>query len=296
MFKIVINNLWKNRSSVLASFLITTITFLILAISIITFQNIENITKNVSDSVTIRVIVDPKIKNEVETAVENQTIKNQIVKVENVETNQIVFISRTEDINNTIELTKNGNQTSPFEAFRDPEKNPLGNVFVVKIKDPEKIETTAQKLKSIDDVKSVYYLSKEVKEMLRLAKIVNYALLIFFALLVIATFLLIANVIKLSINMRKDEIEIMRLVGASNQYIKGPFIIEGMLISIVSSIFISICVLIVYDNFIAGKTLIGVQAIATNEIQNSVLMITTLIAIIVGYIGSNNAIRKYLKI
>jgi cell division transport system permease protein len=260
-----------------------------------TFVNVNNISNSVSSGFTVRVIVDSQIKDETESGAENSQIKSDITKNSNV--SSVKFISKTDDLNKLIEQTKNDNGVSPYDSFVN--NNPLGNVFDVTVTDQSKIAETAKEISSIKNVKQTAYLGKEVEETLRIAKIINYSLIIFFILLVIATVLLIANVIKLSINQRKDEIEIMRLVGASNQYIKNPFIAEGIIISLISGLFIAGLMIFIYDRTLAGKQIANIANatfVATDKINLIIIGSTILISLIVGFFGSNNAIKKYLKI
>jgi cell division transport system permease protein len=287
--------MWKSKSNVFASILITMVTFLILSLSIMTFVNVNNISKSVASGFTIRVIVNADIKDETESGTENARIKAEILKTSNV--TKVTFISKTDDLKNLIEANKNENGTSPYDSFVN--NNPLGNVFDVTVADQEQIAQTASEINKISGVYRVAYLGDEVAETLRVAQIINYSLIAFFILLVIAAILLIANVIKLSINQRKDEIEIMRLVGASNQYIKNPFIAEGIIISLFSGLVVAGLMIFLYNSLLAGKPIANIEGatfVPTNQINTLVLGATTILSFVVGYFGSNNAIKRYLKI
>ena len=121
-------------------------------------------------------------------------------------------------------------------------------------------------------------------------------------LLIIISIFIIANTIKLTVHARRKEISIMKYVGATNNFIRWPFIVEGMIIGIFASI-ISIVIVGGAYNFIAQELvnvsfikLIGMSLVGFNEMLSSIIVVYMLLGIGIGAIGSVVSMRKYLKV
>ena len=180
------------------------------------------------------------------------------------------------------------------------EESPLKDTFQVKVKDVEKISTTAERIAKIEQVNTVRYGEGMVDQMVSAfssIEKVTYGVVI---ALVIVTVFLIINTIKLTISARRREIGIMRLVGASNFTIKTPFIIEGMILgllgSIIPVIFTTYGYLAFYKHFDGYLFTQLIQLIDPEPFIYSTAGIVVIIGILVGMVGSASAVRKYLKI
>ena len=182
----------------------------------------------------------------------------------------------------------------------DKRKNIFSNTYSLKVNDLEKIEKTAKQIKKIKGVEIVKYGEGMVDSMVSIFKIIERVLIVAVVGLVVVTSFLIANTIKITIFSRQEEIEIKRLVGASNFSIKQPFAIEGLIIGVLGSI-IPILVTIYGYSFLYEKTggkLFSqfIRLVKPFPFVIYVSLILIAIGATVGMIGSNRAVRKYLKI
>jgi cell division transport system permease protein len=153
----------------------------------------------------------------------------------------------------------------------------------------------------INKINNINYGEDIVHQLIVVFNVVKKVCIVAVASLVLVTAFLIANTIKLAIYSRKREIEIMRLVGASNISIKIPFIIEGLFIGIIGAVIPIIITIFGYTtlyDFFGGKLFNSSLAtlVAPMPFIYNVSGILLLIGIIVGMIGSYQAVRKYLKI
>jgi cell division transport system permease protein len=180
------------------------------------------------------------------------------------------------------------------------EENPLYDTYLVKVENSEKMSKTAEKIKAIDGVDMVKYGEGMIDSLVSIFKIIEKVLIVIVISLIVVTAFLIVNTIKITIFSRQEEIEIKRLVGASNLSIKQPFVIEGLLIGLIGSI---IPILITIYGYVAlydktgGK--IFSQFIKLIEPFPFVFIVSgvlALIGVVVGMIGSSSAVKKYLKI
>ena len=180
------------------------------------------------------------------------------------------------------------------------ETNILQSEVIVPVKDVKKLKETAAEIEQLDLVNNVQFGEAIVDEIISVFDVVKKAtIVIIIALIVVAVFL-ICNTIKLTIFSRRNEIEIMRLVGTSNTVIKLPFVFEGLFLGIIGSIIPII--LTVYGYFLAYEKLHGyfivniikmVKPLPFVFYSSAVLLV---IGAIVGMIGSYRSVRKYLKI
>ena len=182
----------------------------------------------------------------------------------------------------------------------DETNNPLLNEYLVKVKDTESIGVTAKLIKELSGVYQVKYGEGMVEELVKIFDIVKKIMVVIVIGLIIVTAFLISNTIKITINNRKRQIEIMRLVGASNTYIKTPFFFEGIILGFIGSI---IPVLLtafgytyLYDKMNGILFTEVISLVNPNDLMLKTILIIVSIGVVVGAIGSSRAVRRYLKI
>lgn len=174
-----------------------------------------------------------------------------------------------------------------------------------KVKDIEKIDDTVVAVKNLsftkDKINNINYGEDIVHQLIVVFNVVEKICIIAVVSLILVTAFLIANTIKLAIYSRKREIEIMRLVGASNISIKIPFILEGLFIGLIGSIVPILIVIFGYTSlfdFFGGKLFGSALASLVSPVPfiYNVSGILLVIGIVVGMVGSYQAVKKYLKI
>ncbi len=280
----------RNFSLSLASISCITITLIIVAIAIVASFNVQNFTKAIEKDMTIVVFIDNEATEE-----DVEEVENKIKKISNVES----YTYQTKK-----EVKEQMQQESEvFKTVLDTwsdEESPLKDTFQVKVKNVEKIKSTALKIESIDKVSVVRYGEGMVDKMVKAFSSIEKITYIVVIALVLVTVFLIVNTIKLTISARSREIGIMRLVGASNITIKLPFIIEGMILglfgSIVPVIFTTYGYLAFYKHFDGYLYSRLIELILPEPFIYQASLIVIVIGILVGMIGSASAVRKYLKI
>lgn len=281
----------RNFSLSLASISCITITLVVVAFSIILSYNVENFTELIRKDVTMVIFLD-KTADKVDYA----RIEAAIRDTGNVE--KLTFKSKQE----SAEETAKGNEV--FETIINgwtDETNPLLDSFELKVKNVDNIKDTAKKIKEIEKVNTVNYGEEMVDQLITVFDVINKICIGAVVALVVVTAFLITNTIKLAIYARKREIEIMRLVGASNISIKIPFVIEGLFLGFLGSIIPVIITIYGYTSlydFFGGK-LFGsslVRLIEPTPFVYLASLLLVVIGILVGMFGSWQAVKKYLKI
>jgi cell division transport system permease protein len=176
--------------------------------------------------------------------------------------------------------------------------NPLPGKFEISLVDPQSVETVAARFDGNSIVDEVQF-GKEIKDKLfRVTSIIRNFLLGFIVLLGVVAVLLISNTIRLSIFARKREVEIMKLVGATNWFIRWPFVIEGVTVGVVGAVLAAVVVLVL-NNIMVGKisSSLTFMTIPLDAVPyTSVTLILLAVGVVIGAVGSGIGLRRFLKI
>lgn len=279
----------RNFSLSLASISCIAITLIVVSLSIIVSYNVENFMETIKKDVTMVIFLDSNTTTE-----EKEEIEKRIKSTGNVE--KLTFKSK-EDYAKEFASENETLATIINEWTKDT--NPLLDSFELKVKEIENIKDTAKTIKSLTHVNSVKYSEDTVEQLATMFGAIEKGCIVAVIALILVTAFLIANTIKLAIYSRKREIEIMRLVGASNISIKVPFIIEGLFLGVIGAILPIIITIYgyigVYD-FFGGKLSTFAKLIEPTPFVYLSSVLLLVIGILVGMFGSWQAVRKYLKV
>ncbi len=283
-------SVFRNFSLSLASISCITITLLVVAISIILSYNVNNFSSLVEKDITIVTFlnsdIDEASRNDVGTEI------NKMGNISSVEYQDKMDI--TKEMMDSSETFKNimGNWSV--------EENPIQSTYLVKVKDINTIADTAKKIAKIQGVSTVKYGEGMVEQMVSIFEVVKKVTIGIVIALVVVTAFLISNTIKITITSRKREIDIMRLVGASNLNIKIPFIIEGLFLGMIGSIIPIVATIYgyvaLYENFDGQLFSPFIKLIKPEPFVYTISLVLLAIGILVGMFGSWKAVRKHLKI
>ena len=281
---------FRNFSLSFASISCITITLIVVAVSIVLSQNVDNFTKLVEKDVTIVSFIDNEAdKKEIE------EIKDKIAAIDNVD--KIEYKSKQKI---TKEMRDSSESFDSIMKNWDEEENPIQNTYQVKVTDINEIDKTAKEIKKIDGITLVKYGEGMIEQLISTFEFIHKICLGAVVALIIVTAFLISNTIKITINSRKTEIGIMRLIGASNLNIRIPFIIEGLLLGMLGSIIPIIGTIYGYNSLYKhfGGHLFSdfIKLIKPAPFVYMTSIILLLIGILVGMFGSWRAVKKYLKI
>jgi cell division transport system permease protein len=285
-----IRSIFRNFSLSVASISCITITLIIVALSIISSYNVENFTKMIKEDFTIIVFLDNDVNSS-----KREEIESKIEELDNIysyqfESKQKIAESWMEEN----EIFKN------IMSIFGEEGNPLKDTYLVKVEDTEFISETAKQIKNIEGVSAIKYGEGYVEQLLSIFSVVEKGLMVIVVLLIFVTAFLITNTIKLTIFSRRKEIEIMRLVGASNFNIQLPFIIEGLFLGIIGAIMPVALVVygysMLYLNFDGKLISPFIRLVPPDPFIYTISLILVCLGSTVGMIGSYAAVRKYLKI
>ncbi len=285
-----IKSVFRNFSLSVASISCITITLILVAVAILLSENVNKFTDDIEKDVTIVVYIKKDATEE-----DRNALDTKINLLSNIES--VTFMSK-EEIRK--DMSKDSEGLGTILSEYDENTNPLLDEYLVKVKDTEKIGTTAKQIKDLSGVSQVKYGEGMVEELVKIFDTVKKIMVVIVIGLVIVTAFLISNTIKITINNRKRQIEIMRLVGASNSYIKMPFFFEGIILGFIGSIipvlFSLYGYVYLYDKMNGILFTEVISLINPNQVMTHLIITLILIGVIVGAIGSSRAVRRYLKI
>jgi len=285
-------SVFRNFSLSLASISCITITLIVVAVAIILSINVTNFTKIVERDVTIVAFLDVDITEE-----EKEDVYDQIITLDNIEINNVEFIDKM-DISKDMMASSDVFDSIMGEWTR--EESPIQDTYQIKVTDINLINKTAEEIKDIENVDVVKYGEGMVEQLVSVFDVIRKGTYIVVIALILVTAFLIANTIKITIMSRKREIEIMRLVGASNINIKIPFIFEGLILGMLGAVIPIVITLYgytaLYDHFGGQLFTNFIQLVKPTPFIYYTSLALLLIGMIVGMIGSSRAVKKYLKI
>lgn len=269
--------------------------FIVGVFSVLVFD-IQSILNSIENQVEIAVYLKDNISDDLKGYLENE-IKSW-PEVDNVN-----FVSKDQ----ALEKFKTQNEGS--DILKEIQGNPLPASFEVKLKDPQKVEQVALRFvdkdgKSIEGVDEVIYGKSYIRKLFSITAVTGTIALLIIIILILATMVLIYNTIRLSIYARRKEIEVMKLVGATNWYVRAPFLFEGFFEGFIGA---GIAGLLLYflNKFllIKGETALvetmHIKNLAILGSGNIIILIYLAILIVGGFIGilsSGFALRRYLRV
>lgn len=282
-FKSIKRNGWMSFAAISA----VAITLLLVGGLIATVMNINELAADIENDVSVRVYVDLAAEEE-----EQEQLQKDLENLENVV--NVAFSSREEELENVV-----GSYGDTFELFQG-DQNPLYNVFIVDTTSPEETSKVAKEIEPMDFVSEVNYGGAEADRLFKMtATIRNIGGIIIIALIFTAIFL-ISNTIRITIFSRSTEIEIMKLVGATNWFIRWPFLIEGALIGFIGAVIPSAALWFIYNSvygavsgFFQGTYF---SLLTPSPFMYQLILLLTGIGIVIGATGSALSIRRFLKV
>ncbi|MBA1334244.1 MAG: Cell-division-associated, ABC-transporter-like signaling protein FtsX [Firmicutes bacterium] len=293
-FKEGLIGLWRNRVMSLASIGSVTAVLLVLGLSLVLIVNVNSIAEYVESSVEIKVfLIDELDSSQVE------TIGAKIKQLEGIK--EITFESKEQ----ALEKYKKqlGNNNNLLEGL-EGENNPLPSSYIVKVEDPNTIGDTAGKISAFEGVEEVTYGKDVVDRLLKSTYMIRIVGSILIGILALISIFIISNTIKLTVAARRKEINIMKFVGATDGFIRLPFVIEGLVLGLIGAVLSSGMLVALYNYFysIMGRNfgsffiLVSSSLAPFNQTMYNTSLVLLAVGVFIGIIGSAVSLRKFLNV
>ncbi len=293
-FKQGFKNIWRNKLFSLASMATMAACIFMFGIFFCMVQNFQHFVREAEEGVAVTVLFD-----EGTTEDEILEIGQGLTKRDGV--SEVVYVSADEAWKSYQEKYFEGNP-EVAEAFVDD--NPLANSSNLEIymKDISKQDDLVTYIESLDKVRKVNRSDSVASMLTDFNRLVSYVSVAIIGLLLAVAIFLINNTVAIGISVRREEIGIMRLIGAKNSFIKAPFLIEGILIGLVGAIFPLILLYFLYNKLI---TYVGTQFTGLSNVMDflpaaqlfqTLLPVGMALGVGIGFFGSIVTIQRHLKV
>ena len=284
------SNVFKNKKSTGASLMIMCATMIIFGIFLILGENINHFVDQVKSEQGFQVFLKTDATDE-----EVQKVGEEIRKIDGVSTAE--YKDKAYALNTMKE--KLGDKSELIEGY-GPDYFPTS--YVVTLTDLNLSKDVQNKILEIANVDKITSSDKTVSTLLSLAKGIKAVTGVILMLLIVISIFIISNTIKLTVHARRKEISIMKYVGATNNFIRWPFIVEGMIIGILASV-ISIVIVGGAYSLLAEQAVnanfmqtINMSLVGFRDMISSIIFVYMLLGIGIGALGSVISMRKYLKV
>lgn len=280
-------SLRRNNWMSVASIGTVAVSLFIFGMFLMMVMNMNKLAENMESQVQINVYLLDKVDRE-----QARDIEKDLKEIEGVES--VGFVTKDE----AMERFKDrlGDQKTLLDALE--ETNPLPDSFEVTVTNPDLVKTAAEKMEKLDGVECAKYgqdVMEHLFEITRLLRIFGFTLML---VLAFATLFIISNTIRLTVFARRKEIAIMKYVGATDWFIRWPFVMEGMVLGLFGSIIAAMVLRTAYTAM-AEKvydTLAFFPLIPEQPFLTYITIIVVISGMVVGAIGSAVSIKKFLKV
>ncbi len=282
---------FKQKKMTSASIIIMCATMFIFGLFFVIGENVNSVIHQIEEQQGIQIFIDEEA-----TETEVETLGNEIRNIEGV--NKVTFVSK-EDALNSVKAVFDDNQ-GLLEGW--DEENPFPASYFVTLTDLSLNEQVQEKIYALDNVDEIASENNTINRLQELANGIQIMTIIILALLIIISIFIISYTIKLTVHARRREISIMKYVGATNGFIRGPFIVEGIIIGLISAIITLIILGLSYNAVMGGIgesvliQSIGIGLLSFSEMFFLVLTVYLVLGIGIGILGSVISMRKYLKV
>ena len=283
-------NVFKNKKSTFSCLGVMCATMLIFGLFFTIGKNINNAVRELEEKQSFNVFILTTATDE-----EIKKLGEEINKIEGV--NKITYRTQEEAYNSMRERLKD-----KAYAMDGMEITSFSPSYSVTLTDLNLNAQVQEQIGKLENVKNIVSNDQTITNLAEVAKWIKIVTGVILAILIIISVFIISNTIKLTVHARRKEISIMKYVGATNGFIRTPFMIEGIIIGLMAGV-ISILLVGGIYNLIANKimtgptaTKIGIDILSFASMSSQVIIVYLILGIGIGMIGSSISMKKYLEV
>lgn len=281
-----LKNIWVNRMMTIASVSVLTICLLLLGSSLVVSVYVRGLMSQIEDTNQIMIYLKDSVDQKGIDA-----MSDTLRAMPNV--HNVVFISKQEALES--QKKELGDKGTLLQGYENDNFYP--NAFRVQVRNMNQYSATVASINRLDGVETIKSNSNIARKLNNISRVIRIVGLWLFALMAVVSLFLISNTIKVAVYVRRREINIMKFVGATDSFIRWPFVIEGAAMGLISGAVAIVAQWYVYRQLIRRLfAVINVQA--TIEPAHLALMgvCFVLSGIVVGVLGSAISMRRYLRV
>lgn len=286
-FKEALKSMKRNGLMTLASISTVALSLFMLGVFLCGVINLNNMASSLENQVQLSIYLKDGLTTD-----QIMAVGKQIKAIPNLK--HLEFVNKEQAMKEF--KARLGDQQQLVNALGDV--NPLPNSYVLTFDNPSDVKATTKLATTFQGVESTHYGQDIVEELFRITQVIRIGGIVLIAFLAAATLFIISNTIRLTVFARRKEIAIMKYVGATNGFIRWPFLIEGMLLGLVGAIIAVLCVGEFY-HFITmevSESLAFFPLVPMFPFFYDVAIYILVGGIIVGAIGSTISLKQYMKV
>lgn len=279
----------RNKTLSIASMATVAATLFILGTVTLTMVNVDKAVAHIGSKIEVKVFIKDDITSDQQDALRGKLEAIEGVKEVTLETKEQALEKVKDQMKDDAEML-----TAGFD-----EKNPFPGSFTVKVTKPEVVDSIIESTKTAEGVEKIKDARDIIDKISKLTSSIKVVGIIAFVVFILVSLFLIGNTIKITVYSRKREIGIMKYVGATDWFIRWPFIIEGVILGIAGGIVSTIVLNVAYAmivNSISPETLLGFTLVGVSYIWKVIVWEFILSGIFIGTVGSIISMRKFLKV
>jgi len=288
-FKEALKSIKRNKTLSIASIATVTATLFLLGAITLGVANADKLITQLGSMVEVKIYLKEGISDNNKNAIENK-----IKEVEGID--NITFQSKDDALKDVKEQMNDelGQLTSGFE-----DNNPFPASFTVNVKEPLVVDKVVSGIKDMDGIDEIKDARSIIAKISKLTDSFKIGAAVAFVVFIMISLFLIGNTIKITVFTRKKEIGIMKYVGATDWFIRWPFIIEGMILGILGAVISVVALGFIYAiiiNNLSADTLFGFDLVGISYILKVIIWEFLGCGVFIGAIGSIISMRKFLKV
>jgi len=282
--------MWRNRGMGLASVGSISAVLIILGIVLILILSINNLVLEVKtkfDEIQVFLELDLEDKD---IGIIEETIKSKEGVL------SVVFRSKEQGL----EIMKEEWEGDSY-LLDGLEENPLQNSYIIQLEDIKYADSVVKEIKSIKGIEDVKYYKDIIDKLMIIANYIRVGGIVVIGVLVLVSVFIISNTVKITVASRRREINIMKYVGATNGYIRGPFIIEGVLFGLIGAALSIVVINYGYEYFFKSVSdklyvLLTVYLVSPALLVKDITIMFTAIGVGIGALGSILSLKRFLNV
>ncbi len=283
-----LKSLKRNVTVSTASMATVAATLFILGIFVLLTLNVNKGILNVESKVEVKIYLKDNI-----TVTDQKALESKIKTVDGVVSYS--YESKAQALDNF--KNQLGEQNKSLTEGLD-KNNPLPNSFVIKVKNPDTITNVVKAVDGMNGIDTIKDGREIVDKLVSITRTIKWVGVVMFIILISVSLFLIGNTIKITVYSRRREIGIMKYIGATDWFIRWPFIMEGVILGILGGIVADVILYYVYKLAYVkiSQGLLMMQLIAPSYVSTFILALFILVGIVIGAAGSIFALRKFLAV
>ena len=278
----------RNRTLTIASVLTVSITMFVFGIFMLVSANVNMMLDDLGSSLEVTVFMYDDISEQ-----EQNAIESRLEGIEGVA--ELRYESKEEALQNVKEEL--GEENEYLFADFDEENNPFPASYIVRTENPEDVNVVVESIQNMPGIENIRESQELVEAVESIGNTAQTVGITFSVILLVVSLFLIGNTIKLTVFSRQKEISIMKYVGATDAFVRWPFIIEGMIIGLIGGVVATVILFTGYSIFLSS---VGVGAIinfmSSTYVLTSIMWKFMLAGLVIGSLGSIISLKKFLKV